>query len=145
MKNNFCRFILVVLIISSLINSGCSVIGYRMGAKFDNSRADYKIVDPEDYETIKNSQEITVYLNDNSVMKGNFDGVTDQHLVLIKPSLDDLDIRYIKLDEINSIEIKTTGQTEARWFGLGIGLALDFVAAYALFWAYIISAGGIGT
>lgn len=145
MKNNFCRFILVVLIISSLINSGCSVIGFRLGAKVDNSRADYKIVKPEDYETIKNSQKITVYLNDNSVMKGNFDGVTDQHLVLIKPSLDDLDIRYIKLDEINSIEIKTTGQTEARWFGLGIGLALDFVAAYALFLAYIFSTEGIGS
>ena len=133
MKNNFCRFILVVLIISSLINSGCSVIGFRLGAKVDNSRADYKIVKPEDYETIKNSQKITVYLNDNSVMKGKFDGVTDQHLVLIEPSLDDLDIRYIKLDEINSIEIKTTGHGPVKWFGLGIGLAFDYVIVLVLF------------
>ena len=141
MNNNFCRFILVVLIISSLIKSGCSVIGFRLGAKVDNSRADYKIVKPEDYETVKNSQKITVYLNDNSVMKGKFYGIYEGYLILGSWP----DFQRINLDEINSIEIKTTGHGPVKWFGLGIGLAFDYVIVVVLYVAYLISTGNIGT
>ena len=141
MKVNNSRFLLVVLIIFSLINSGCSVIGYHLGAKIDNRRADYKIVKPENYETIKHSQIITVHLYDYSSNVGRFDGIdvvsateedfrdyTEKFLILKTR----LGVERINLDEINSIEIKTTGLRPVKWFGLVLGLQFDYIIVVLL-------------
>lgn len=118
----YSRILSVLLISFSLLINGCaSTFGYKMGKKV-NSRIE--IVDPQDYETIEISQKITLYLNDNSSMVGKFDGIIGQNLVLKIGS----NIQHIiKLDEINYLEIKTTGDSPVKWLGLGIGLVVDYV------------------
>ena len=126
MKIKYSRILSVLLISFSLLINGCaSTFGYKMGKKV-NSRIE--IVDPQDYETIEISQKITLYLNDNSALEGNFEGVIDQNLALIIGSY----IQYIKLDEINSIEIRTTGHGPAKWMGLGVGLFVDYMLVFII-------------
>ena len=122
MKLKYSRILSVLLISFSLLINGCaSTFGYKMGKKASSR---IEIVDPQDYETIEISQKITLYLNDNSSMVGKFDGIIGQNLVLKMGS----NIQHIiKLDEINSIEIKTTGDSPAKWLGLVIGLVVDYV------------------
>ena len=122
MKLKYSRILSVLVISFSLLINGCaSTFGYKMGKKV-NSRIE--IVDPQDYETIEISQKITLYLNDNSSMVGKFDGIIGQNFVLIIGA----NIPYIiKLDEINYLEIKTTGDSPVKWLGLGIGLVVDYV------------------
>ena len=126
MKLNNCRILVVLLISFSLLYNGCaSTLGYKMGAKV-NSRIE--IVDPENYNTIKKSTNITLYLNDKSIMVGKFDRVIDQDLV-IKIGLD---AQYVNLDEINLLETKTTGHGPVKWVCLTVGLMIDsFIAGVA--------------
>jgi len=126
MKGKNIRILSVFLISFSLIINGCaSRLGYKMGKKL-NSRVE--IVDPEDYETIKISQKITVYFSDNSFMEGKFNGIIGQNLVLENGS----NVRYIKLDEINYLEIKTTGDSPVKWLGLGVGLFVDYMLVFII-------------
>jgi len=120
MKLRYSRILSVLLISFSLIINGCaSTLGYKMGAKV-NSRIE--VVDPENYETIKKSAEITLYLNDNSIMVGKFDRIIDQDL-LIRIGLD---AQSVNLDEINFLELKTTGHGPVKWVGLTVGLMVDY-------------------
>ena len=135
MKINNIRTLSVLLIIFSLINSGCSVIGYRLGAKFDNSRPDYKIVKPEDYETIKRLREIFVFLRDNSIKQGKFIKLSDststdddiqdfaEKYLILKT---ELGFESVNLDKIFSVEIKIPKSGKA--LGLTIGLLLDMIS-----------------
>ena len=134
MKVNNSRILCLLLISFSLINSGCSVIGFGLGAVADFRNFDKGIVKPEDYKTIKNLQKITVYLNDNSAMVGYFDGVFDQHLVLQKKSLHDWKFHHIKLDDINSIEIKSNrnGKINGFIFGLALDVLIFLLVFYRL-------------
>jgi len=120
-----------MLISFSLLYNSCTVIGYKLGAKFGSG---IKIVDPADYETIKKSQKITLNLNDKSIRVGEFDGVINQKLVL----RNGLNVEYIKLDEINNIELKTT--RTGKMAGAGVGLFIDaFLLLSALFVAAVVS------
>ena len=122
MKINNIRTLSVLLIIFSLINSGCSVIGYRMGAKIDNSRPNYKIVKAEDYEKIQRYKKITIYLKDNSIKSGKFNEIDEVYL-FYKTSWSK--IEKINLEEILTVEIKATNH---KAIGLIIGLALDIIS-----------------
>jgi len=123
MKVNNIRLLSVLLISFSLIINSCaSTLGYKMGAKV-NSRIE--VVDPENYETIKKSAEITLYLNDKSIMAGKFNRVINQKFVLRVGSKD----QSVKLDEINFLELKTTGHGPVKWVGLTVGLMIDYVLA----------------
>jgi len=131
MKLNYSRFLPVLLISFTLIFNSCSVIGYKLGAKYGSG---IKIVDPADFETIKKSQKITLNLNDKSIRVGEFVAVFNQKLVL----RNGLNVEYIKLDEINNIELKTTrtGKLKGAFIGLFIDTSL---LLYALFVAAVAS------
>ena len=123
MKINNIRTMSVLLIIFSQINSGCSVIGYRMGAKIDRSRPNYTIVKPENYKKIQHHRKITIYLKDNTSKVGKFEETTEKYLIIRTVGMRPREnIRKINLEEILSVEIKATNH---KAIGLIIGLLLD--------------------
>jgi len=125
MKINNIQTLSILLIIFFLINSGCSVIGYRMGAKIDNSRPDDEIVRPENYEKIQHHRKITIYLKDNSSIIGRFEEITEKFLIIEAVGMRRRgNIRKINLEEIRSVEIKATNH---KAIGLTIGLVLDMI------------------
>ena len=144
MKLKYSRILSVLLISFSLIFNACgiaTVTGFGLGVVVDEIRPDSKIVDREYYKTIELDEIITIHLYNNSSKEGKFRGIdvvtattgdiqdyTEKYLILgIWP-----DFQRINLDEIRSVEIKSHHKDNGKWYGFGIGLALD-VALYIAF------------
>ena len=142
MKSKNIRFLSVLLISLSLLYNSCTLVGFGVGAIVDSGRPDSenKILKPDDFKTIEYLQEITIYLKDNTSKVGRFKEITEEDLILegtkifwdIEKKVGERFDITINLDEIRSVEIKAGGKY-AKWFGLGIGFALDLVAIVALF------------
>jgi len=133
MKNNYSRVLSVLLISFSLIFNSCTLIGLGVDLIVHRTGSDKEIikrneiVKKEDYETIEKSQNIIVYLEDNSSSVGKFYEITEKYLILRTGQKREM----INLYDISHVEIylKKPGKWR-RWKGFIIGTALDIV-----FWA----------
>ena len=130
MKSNNSRILSVLLISFSLIYSSCTLIGLGIGATVDATRSYSKVVEPADYETIGRLEEITVHFKDNSIRKGKFVKITEQHLTF-RTGHEFGILEIVNLDKVLSIKIKVN-KNSGKLIGLKFGLALDLVAIVAL-------------
>ena len=110
---------LVLLISLSLTNIGCSVIGYGLGVGVDNRKSKGKIVNQYDYSTIEYNRKITIQLDDNSMMTGNFKEFKENYLSL--ETIFGIDIIHKK----DIIKLAVEPKKEASLRGLYTGLMLD--------------------
>jgi len=119
MRLNDTRILSVLIISFSLINSGCSVIGFGLGALDDSSRPDMEIVNPDDYNNIKILSEIIIYQKDRSTKKGKLIEFTEEYLALETT----FGLENVNRDEIFNIEVKSN--KNGKWIGLGVGFVMD--------------------
>lgn len=132
MKVNNSRIVSIFLISFSLLYNSCSLVGLGIGAITDSSRPDpeSKVINREDYETIKPAKKISIHLKDNTSKVGRFEEITDEYLILrtggLKPRGK---IERIGLDEILSVEIK---QTSGKLSGFITGLAIDVLLIFII-------------
>jgi len=124
MKVNNSRIASVLFISISLINSGCSVIGFGIGAAVDNRRPDIRVVNSNDYEKIKIGEGITIIITthyDRSTKVGKFKRIDEEYLILEK----NFELESVNREEIFRIEVKS--KKHGKWFGLGVGFVTDAV------------------
>ena len=132
MKVKNIRLLSVLLISLSLLYNSCTIVGLGIGAIVDSSRPDpeNKLVNREDYETIKRDKEIIVHLKDNSSKESGFYKITEGNLILRTKGVRlPLGIRIrrkidrIKLNDILSVEIKV--RKLGKRHGALIGVSID--------------------
>jgi len=124
MKVKNIRILSALLISFSLINSGCSVIGFGLGAVVDNGRPDIRVVNSNDYEKIEIGEEITIIiitLYDRSTKVGKFKRIDEEYLILET----NFELESVNREEIFRIEVKS--KKHDKWKGLGYGFVTDAV------------------
>ena len=131
MKKHNSRILTLLLVIFSLISSGCA---YQIGKTIDERTPDYKIVERYNYNNIEINRDITIYQKDRSVIKGKFIEITEGSLTLET----NFGLENVNMEDIVTIEAKS--KKNAMWKGLGIGFALDI--AYVALLARSIAAEG---
>ena len=119
MKNINIRIITILLLSTSLLLNGCSLIGYAVGAELDARNTGKVIIDRDDYKNFTDYQEILVTRKNQSTVTGNFIVLSQDEITLSTIS----GLESIKLNDIDRIEVDS--KKIAKLIGLAIGIVLD--------------------
>ncbi|MCH8271812.1 MAG: hypothetical protein IIB41_01030 [Candidatus Marinimicrobia bacterium] len=119
MKNINIRIITILLLSTSLLLNGCSLIGYAVGAELDARNTGKVIIDRDDYKNFTDYQEILVTRKNQSTVTGNFIDLSQDEITLSTIS----GLESIKLNDIDRIEVDS--KKIAKLIGLAIGIVLD--------------------
>ena len=119
MKNINIRIITILLLSTSLLLNGCSLIGYAVGAELDARNTGKVIIDRDDYKNFTDYQEILVTRKNQSTVTGNFIDLSKYEITLSTIS----GLESIKLNDIDRIEVDS--KKIAKLIGLAIGIVLD--------------------
>lgn len=133
--------VLVLLAFSLSQLSGCSVIGFSMGASTDHENAQKVTTIPDSkVEKIKLGSHIILKLNDGEVMDGTYCGLDKAALqsaiYLGKPAIDlkeIVDTTRIDMNRISEIQGTLKTNRKLTWFLIGAGLDILLIgSAYAM-------------
>ena len=119
MKNINIRIITILLLSTSLLLNGCSLIGYAVGAELDARNTGKVIIDRDDYKNFTDYQEIFITQKNQSSVSGNFLDLSEDEITLSTIS----GLESIKLNDIDRIEVDS--KKIAKLIGLAIGIVLD--------------------
>ena len=119
MKNINIRIITILLLSTSLLLNGCTLIGYAVGAELDARNTGKVIIDRDDYKNFTDYQEILVTRKNQSTVTGNFIDLSQDEITLSTIS----GLESIKLNDIDRIEVDS--KKIAKLIGLAIGIVLD--------------------
>ena len=119
MKNINIRIITILLLSTSLLLNGCTLIGYAVGAELDARNTGKVIIDRDDYKNFTDYQEILVTRKNQSTVTGNFIDLSKYEITLSTIS----GLESIKLNDIDRIEVDS--KKIAKLIGLAIGIVLD--------------------
>ena len=119
MKNINIRIITILLLSTSFLHSGCTLIGYGIGAALDAGNTEKEIIERDNYKDLSDYQEILVTQKNQSSVSGNFIDLTEDEITLSTL----WGLKTIKLNDIDRIEVDS--KKNAKLKGAGIGLVLD--------------------
>ena len=118
-KNINILIITILLLSTSLLLNGCSLIGYAVGAELDARNTGKVIIDRDDYKNFTDYQEILVTRKNQSTVTGNFIDLSQDEITLSTIS----GLESINLNDIDRIEVDS--KKIAKLIGLAIGIVLD--------------------
>ena len=119
MKNINIRIITILLLSTSFLHNGCTLIGFAVGAALDAGNTKKVIIDRNNYKNFSDYQEILITQKNQSRVTRNFIDLSEDEITLSTI----FGLKNIKLNDIDRIEADS--KKPAILKGLGIGLVLD--------------------
>ena len=119
MKNINIRIITILLLSTSFLHNGCTLIGFAVGAALDAGNTKKVIIDRENYKDFNDYQEILITQKNQNIVSGNFIDLSEDEITLSTI----FGLKNIKLNDIDRIEVDS--KKNAKLKGAGIGLVLD--------------------
>ena len=119
MKNINIRIITILLLSTSFLHNGCTLIGFAVGATFDAGNTKKEIIDRNNYKDFSDYQEILITQKNQNSVSGNFIDLSEDEITLSTI----FGLKNIKLNDIDRIEVDS--KKNAKLKGAGIGLVLD--------------------
>ncbi len=129
-KTSF-RVIIVILILQ--LSIGCSVIGYGIGSKIDESNT---LIEINNIEQLESNTEIAIILKSDNTIYGVYEKVSNDSIQLLNGNV-------IALEEINEIGLANE-PSSGKVVGTTIGVVVD-IAVIALLLALATFAAMSGT
>jgi len=112
---NDSRTLAVLLVIFSLISSGCA---YQLGKTIDERAPNYKIVERYDYYNIEINSDIIIYQKDHSTINGKLFESNVEYIALETKFGKEI----VNMEDIATIEVRS--KKNAMKIGIGIDVAL---------------------
>ena len=119
MKNINIRIITILLLSTSFLHNGCTLIGFAVGAALDAGNTKKVIIDRNNYKNFSDYQEILITQKNQSSVTRNFIDLSEDEITLSTI----FGLKNIKLNDIDRIEVDS--KKNAKLKGAGIGLVLD--------------------
>ena len=119
MKNINIRIITILLLSTSFLHNGCTLIGCGIGSALDAGNTEKVIIDRDNYKNFTDYQEILITQKNQSIVSGNFIDLSEDEISLSTI----FGLKNIKLNDIDRIEVDS--KKNAKLKGAGIGLVLD--------------------
>ena len=119
MKNINIRIITILLLSTSFLHNGCTLIGFAVGAALDAGNTKKVIIDRNNYKNFSDYQEILITQKNQNSVSGNFIDLSEDEITLSTI----FGLKNIKLNDIDRIEVDS--KKNAKLKGAGIGLVLD--------------------
>ena len=119
MKNINIRIITILLLSTSFLHNGCTLIGFAVGAALDAGNTKKEIIDRNNYKDFSDYQEILITQKNQNSVSGNFIDLSEDEITLSTI----FGLKNIKLNDIDRIEVDS--KKNAKLKGAGIGLVLD--------------------
>ena len=119
MKNINIRIITILLLSTSFLHNGCTLIGFAVGAALDAGNTKKVIIDRNNYKNFSDYQEILITQKNQNSVSGNFIDLSEDEISLSTI----FGLKNIKLNDIDRIEVDS--KKNAKLKGAGIGLVLD--------------------
>ena len=119
MKNINIRIITILLLSTSFLHNGCTLIGFAVGAALDAGNTKKVIIDRNNYKNFSDYQEILITQKNQSRVTRNFIDLSEDEITLSTI----FGLKNIKLNDIDRIEVDS--KKNAKLKGAGIGLVLD--------------------
>ena len=119
MKNINIRIITILLLSTSFLHNGCTLIGFAVGAALDAGNTKKVIIDRENYKDFNDYQEILITQKNQNIVSGNFIDLSEDEITLSTI----FGLKNIQLNDIDRIEVDS--KKNAKLKGAGIGLVLD--------------------
>ena len=119
MKNINIRIITILLLSTSFLHNGCTLIGFAVGATLDAGNTKKEIIDRNNYKDFSDYQEILITQKNQNSVSGNFIDLSEDEITLSTI----FGLKNIKLNDIDRIEVDS--KKNAKLKGAGIGLVLD--------------------
>ncbi|MCH8305615.1 MAG: hypothetical protein IIB94_10865 [Candidatus Marinimicrobia bacterium] len=119
MKNINIRIITILLLSTSFLHNGCTLIGFAVGAALDAGNTKKVIIDRNNYKDFSDYQEILITQKNQNSVSGNFIDLSEDEITLSTI----FGLKNIKLNDIDRIEVDS--KKNAKLKGAGIGLVLD--------------------
>lgn len=143
---------LIMLLIVTILSSGCSVVGLGTGALIDSSKPDYKFIEKDQISTLKPGTRTILHVDERYTKEGKFVGFTvksdengtggktdtsdtapDSSLIIrsLESMKTDIKYEYIPLQDIDYTQVKN--KKNAKYIGLGVGLLIDIAIIAAIY------------
>jgi hypothetical protein len=133
MRTNSIQFVVLIFIFTCLLFSGCTIIGYGIGATYDQIGPKPK-PRPGALEDPKIGQKIIVEFMDSHVLEGHYIGVTrhDYDEDLYIRMFDGEETILIPYESIQQIFVMAEGDKihTGKVTGIIIGLSIDVIVFY---------------
>lgn len=120
-KTSF-KIIIVILILQLTI--GCSVIGYGIGSKIDESNT---VIEINNIEQLEPNTEIVIFLKSDNTIYGVYEKVSNDSIQLLNSDA-------IALEEINEINL-ASDPSSGKLVWTTIGVVVDILVVLAVLFA----------